>query len=111
MVTHGDLSTVVARGDYRETLVAIRNALAALIDDPQRAQHRRDCTGCTCDFADDRNMVPLFKELRAVVGAIDDLPADKEATAVDDIVARASAKVVSMETKRRAGRTSGAPAS
>ena len=98
------LSTVVSTGDLRLSLEAIRDQLAAVATDALRPKHKRQCF-CDCGIGDDRNLVPIYKELRAVIEALDALPGGKEATEVDGIVARAAAKVTNL-ADRRADRVS-----
>lgn len=101
-MTHGDLSTVVERGDLRESLVAIRGCLSALIDSPERAKHRRECN-CVCGIGDDRALVPIFKELRAVIEAIEALPEGREVTKLDRLAAGVADELAPRRSARVAG--------
>jgi hypothetical protein len=103
-VTESHLSTVVTRGDLRESLEAIRDLLAGDADDVTWEKHKAECS-CVCGMGDGRTRVAIVKELRAVLEALEALPGGKEATAVDGIVARASAKRDELAA-RRANRVS-----
>src|SRR5689334_529437 len=105
-MTERDLSTVVATGDLRDSLIAIRDLLAADANDLSWQRHKAECE-CYCGLVDGKTRVTIVKELRAVLEAIEAIPAGKEATAVDGILARATAKVDELAA-RRAGRPAGA---
>lgn len=87
LVAARDFSRRVSTGDFRDSLVAIRDTLARMVDNPQRAQHRRECV-CICGIGDDRTLVPIVKELRGVLDAIEALPAEEGASRLDSIAAR-----------------------
>lgn len=106
-MTDSDLSTVVSRGDLRDSLIAIRDLLAADANDLSWEQHKRECS-CVCGLVDGKTRVTIVKELRAVLDAIEALPSGKEATAVDGIIARASATVADLAAKRAARRPAAA---
>jgi len=70
----------------RATLEALRLRLAAILDGA--AGHESGCL-CECGAAYDvRAMAPLAKELREVLGELDDLPAESEGSEVGDIAAQ-----------------------
>lgn len=98
-MTESHLSTVVTRGDLRQSLIAIRDLLAADADDVTWEKHKAECR-CVCGMGDGRTRVAIVKELRSVLDALEALPGGKEATAVDGIVARASAKRDELAAKR-----------
>jgi hypothetical protein len=81
-----EFSARIAQADFRDSLEAIRDTLAQMIDNPQRATHRRECI-CICGIGDDRTLVPILKELRAVVDAIEALPAAEGDSRLDRIAA------------------------
>jgi hypothetical protein len=66
------MSAVVARGDRRKSLEAIRDHLAAELED----------SPATVAIA------PMAKELRAVIEELDSLPLSKEESKVDDLTAK-----------------------
>lgn len=110
MAARAKISTVVPRGNTRESLVAIRNRLAAETDDVQWARHKRECN-CQCGMADIRALVALTKRLSEVLAEIEALPkAPKEASAVDRVIAAAAGRRDELAAKR-ADRESGASAS
>src|SRR4051812_41948930 len=80
------LSTVVPRGDLRESLEAIRDRLAAETDDTRWAKHKAICE-CECGMGDGRVLVALAKELRAVIDAIEALPEERGDSKLDRIAA------------------------
>ncbi|MBB2909313.1 hypothetical protein FHS43_000559 [Streptosporangium becharense] len=69
------VSTVIAEGDRRASLEAIRDKLA-------RELHR----------AAGRDAAVIAKELRAVIADLDALAGGKEASTVDDLTARRAAR-------------------
>jgi hypothetical protein len=93
-------SKVLSSGDLRQSLEAIRDLLAADADDVTWEKHKAECR-CVCGMGDGRTRVAIVKELRAVLDALEALPGGKEATAVDDIVARASAKRDELAARRK----------
>ena len=103
-MTQSDLSTVVNGGDLAGSLVAIRDLLAADADSTTWDKHKAECK-CVCGMVDVRARVAIVKQLHVVLDAIEALPGGKEATAVDGIVARASAKRDELAA-RRANRVS-----
>ena len=107
---NGAISTVIPEGDIRDSLVAIRDRLAAETDDVKWAKHKRECI-CTCGMADIRALVALTKRLEETLAAIEALPkASKEASPVERAIS-AAAKRRDELAARRAARESGAPAS
>jgi hypothetical protein len=67
----GDGIAEAVRGDRRAALEAIRDKLAAELDD-----------------AEGRDAATVAKELRATLAELESLPGGKEASAVDDLSAR-----------------------
>jgi hypothetical protein len=86
-VTESDLTAVIASGDYRESLVALRDRLADAIDDTRRAQHKRVCH-CECGIGDDRTLVIVTKALVDVLGLLDALPNAERKSRSDDLAER-----------------------
>lgn len=70
------MSEVVAQGDRRRSLEALRDHLAAELED----------SPATVAIA------PMAKELRAVIEELDSLPLAKEASPVDDLAAKRQAR-------------------
>lgn len=104
------ISTVVPRGDHRESLIAIRDRLAAETDDLQWSKHRSECH-CVCGMTDVRALVALAKKIEETLAAIAALPVpDRKESAIDGIVAGAAKRRDELAA-RRANRTAGAPAS
>ncbi len=99
-MTESHLSTVVTDGDLRRSLVAIRDLLANDADNVAWERHKAECK-CVCGMVDGKTRVAIVKELRAVLEAIEALPGGKEATEVDGIVARASAKRDELAARRK----------
>jgi|SRR6185436_9255779 len=99
-MTQSHLSAVVSGGDLRQSLEAIRDLLAADADDVTWEKHKAQCR-CVCGMGDGRTRVAIVKELRAVLDALEKLPGGKEATAVDGIVARATAKRDELAARRK----------
>ncbi|MGI5493873.1 hypothetical protein [Microtetraspora malaysiensis] len=69
------VSTVVAEGDRRASLEAIRDKLARELHD-----------------AEGRDAAAIAKELRATIAELDALPGGKEVSAVDELNARRAAR-------------------
>lgn len=106
----GVIAAVVPRGELRESLVAIRDRLAAETDDLKWAKHKRECN-CQCGMADIRALVALTKRLEETLAAIEALPKpDREESAVDRVRAAAAARRDELAAKR-ANRGPGASAS
>lgn len=97
----GKLADTVAGGDHRDSLVAMRNMLAAEADDVTWEKHKRECR-CVCGMGDGRTRVALLKELRAVLDAIEALPAEKEGSRLDDIAANVADEVAQRRSLRGA---------
>lgn len=95
----GDLANTVAGGNHRDSLVAMRDMLAAEADDVTWEKHKRECR-CVCGMGDGRTRVALLKELRAVLNAIEALPEAEEGSVLDDL----AAAHVDELAPRRAGR-------
>jgi hypothetical protein len=86
------LPDVVATGDRRASLTAIRDRLAAEADDTTWASHKRECS-CVCGMGDGRTLVAIVKELRVVLAELDALPGGERGSAVDDLAARRAARL------------------
>ncbi|MFI6270723.1 hypothetical protein [Micromonospora zamorensis] len=69
-------STVIRTGDRRKSLEAIRDKLAAELDD-----------------AFGRDAATIAKELTSVIREIDTLPGGKEVSTVDELTARRAARL------------------
>jgi hypothetical protein len=82
-----ELAEVIAGGDLRASLIAIRDRLADEVADARRAVHKRECT-CVCGIGDARVVVAVVKELRVVLTAIDALPDAERKSKSDDLAAR-----------------------
>lgn len=103
------IADVVPRGDLRNSLIAIRDRLAAETDDLRWARHKRECN-CVCGMTDPRSLVALTKRLEETLAAIAALPVQTEGSAVDNVIA-AAAKRRDELAARRAGRDAGAKTS
>lgn len=104
------ISAVVPKGVLRDSLIAIRDRLAAETDDVKWARHKRECV-CQCGMADIRALVALTKRLEETLAAIEALPKQaQEVSAVDRAIAVATARRDELAA-RRAAREAGAPAS
>lgn len=82
-----ELAEVIASGDLRASLEAIRDSLAAEVADARRATHKRECS-CVCGIGDARVLVAVMKELRAVIAVLDALPNAERKSKSDDLAAR-----------------------
>jgi len=104
------IASVVPKGVLRDSLISIRDRLAAETDDVAWARHKRECV-CQCGMADIRALVALTKRLEETLAAIEALPrVAKEASAVDNVIT-AAAKRRDELAARRANRDAGSPAS
>ena len=81
------LAEIVQRGDYRETLVAMRDRLAEEADDTRWAQHKSECI-CVCGLGDGRTLIAVIKELRVMLVLIDALPDEKRVSPSEQIAAK-----------------------
>jgi hypothetical protein len=109
MMARPTIAEVCPTGDTRASLVAIRDRLAAETDDVQWAKHKRECI-CQCGMADIRALVALTKRLEDTMAAIDSLPPpDEEVSAVDSVIAAATARRDELAARRADRRA--APAS
>ena len=100
------IADIVPKGDLRDSLIAIRDRLAAETDDVKWAKHKRECN-CQCGMADIRALVALTKRLEETLAALAALPKQEtEASAVDNVIA-AAAKRRDELAARRAGRDAG----
>jgi hypothetical protein len=84
------LTQAAAGGDQRATLEALRNRLAADIDD--------------CDSK--RDLAALSKQMVDVLAAIAELPEGRETSAADEIAARRAARRPAPKRPARAQRPS-----
>lgn len=104
------IADVVPAGSTRASLVAIRDRLAAETEDLTWAKHKRECN-CLCGMADIRALVALTKRLEETLMAIDNLPApDEEVSAVDSVIAAATARRDELAARRADRRASATPA-
>lgn len=104
------ISVVVPKGNHRESLISIRDRLAAETDDLKWSRHKRECN-CVCGMTDPRALVALTKRLEETLAAIAALPAlSVKESAVDGIRAGAAKRRDELAA-RRANRAAGAPAS
>lgn len=104
------LAQIIALGDLRNSLVAIRDRLAAELDDLKWARHKNECK-CLCGMSDIRAYVAGTKRLEETLNAIEALPApEREVSAVDNVLA-AAAKRRDELAARRANRETGTSAS
>lgn len=81
------LTETIASGDYRDSLVVIRDRLADAIDDTLRAKHRRECI-CDCGIGDDRTLVVVAKALVEVLTKLDALPNAERKSRSDELADR-----------------------
>lgn len=99
------IAEIVPKGDLRESLIAIRDRLAAETDDVKWARHKRECN-CQCGMADIRALVALTKRLEETLAAIAALPAQTKGSAVDNVIAAAAKRrdeLAARRTKRESG--------
>lgn len=78
------LATIVALGDLRDSLIAIRDRMAAELDDIKWAKHKRECS-CLCGMSDIRAYVSGTKRLEDVLMSIAALPDPEVRTELDRI--------------------------
>lgn len=86
----GSLPEVVAEGDRRASLEAIRDRLAAELDTDG---HKRSCE-CECGVTatDGRVIAMVAGRLVDVIRELDALPNGREVSTVDDLAARRAAR-------------------
>ncbi len=96
------VAAVLARGELRASLEALRDRLAVELDDEGR--HRPGCE-CECgpDAADGRVLASLSKELREVLAAIDALPAAEGGSVVDELASARKARRAAPRRRKAAG--------
>jgi hypothetical protein len=80
------IADVVATGNRRNSLIALRDRLASELDEERAAKHKRECS-CTCGMGDGRVIVAIGKELRAVIDELDRIPGAQEEDPLDVIAA------------------------
>jgi hypothetical protein len=99
-----DFVDVIAEGDLRKSLVAIRDLIAAELEPTEHV------AGCDCECGapanDGRVLAALSKELRTVIDHIEKLPGGKVVSDLD----RIAASVEDELAPRREARQSGAAA-
>jgi hypothetical protein len=78
------LSQVIAQGNLLGSLVAIRDRLAAELDDVKWALHKRECK-CLCGMSDIRAYVAGTKRLEETLVRIAALPEADGVTKLDQI--------------------------
>lgn len=96
---------VIAGGDLRQSLVAIRDRIAA---DLEAGKHQDGCT-CQCDSpvaGDPRALAALSKELRAVLADIARIPSAEK----DDPLDRVESAIAEALANVRSGRSADAEA-
>lgn len=76
------IADVVHLGDRRKSLEAIRDRLAAELEDTKWATHKRECA-CHCGMADIRAMIAAAKQLVDVIRELSGLP--EQADGVSDL--------------------------
>ena len=86
------LADVIASGDYRASLVAIRDRLADEADDTRWAQHKRECN-CVCGLGDGRTLIAVVKELRVVLAVLDALPNAERKSRSDELADRRARRI------------------
>lgn len=89
------LLEITRRGDYRETLVALRDRLAEEADDTRWAQHKRECI-CVCGMGDGRTLIAVVKELRVQLELLDALPGADRKSRTEEIAARRARRLASV---------------
>lgn len=83
------LATVVCAGDYRASLLAVRDGLAQQIDD--------------CDSK--RDYVALSRQLTEVLAAIEAVPDKAEVSAADEVAKRRAKRRAGSDRQARAKRS------
>lgn len=91
-MARASITAVVAKGDRRQSLIAMRNRLASEANDVTWAKHKAECR-CSCGMGDGRVLVALVKELRAVIAELEALPAPAEESTSDQLAARRQARI------------------
>lgn len=93
------LTEVVAQGDRRESLEAIREVLAVLLD------QRGHTPGCECECGtggDGRVVAQVSKELREVLRELDALPTAERVTPLDKLAGAVSDDLAARRADRLA---------
>ena len=85
------IGEIAARNDRRETLLALRNRLAAELDEDMWAKHKSDCV-CRCGMSDERLIIALTKELRATEAELAGLPVVERKSGLDDLADELSSR-------------------
>lgn len=80
-----DLQKVVAEGDHRKSLIALRDHLAGELI-----------------VAEGRDKAPLVRELRAVLAEIDAIPTLREGSVVDSLATEHADELAAARAKRGA---------
>lgn len=94
------LPDVVAQGDRRESLEAIRAVLAAQLD------KRGHTPGCECECGtggDGRVVAQVSKELRDTIREIDALPSAERVTPLDKLAGRVTDELAQRRSTRDVG--------
>lgn len=89
------LLEITRRGDYRETLLAMRDRLAEEADDTRWAQHKRECE-CVCGLGDGRTLIAVIKELRVLLVLIDALPDANRKSRSEEIAAKRARRLAAV---------------
>lgn len=101
MTEREPLAAVLARGDLRESLEAMRDLLAADVDDVRWEKHKRECR-CVCGLADTRARVAGMKQLHAFMDAIEAIPNEQGVSRLDQLAANVADEVGERRTRRLA---------
>ena len=80
------LSDAVSSGDRRAALEALRDRLAVEVE---RVAEEGFCTTCKRGSS---SIAPLAKQLRDVIGELDQLPVVEDGSVVDDLASRRAAR-------------------
>jgi hypothetical protein len=105
-----DIAVVVPKGNHRDSLIAIRDRLAAETDDLTWSKHKNECR-CVCGIGDPRSLVALTKRLEEVLAALAALPQPERKESAVDRARAAAAKRADELASRRAHRAAGGSAS
>jgi hypothetical protein len=91
------VAEVVPEGNRRASLEALRDRLAAELEDTTWEKHKAECR-CVCGMGDGRLVAALSKELRSVLAELDAMPAPPSQKEPLDVIA---ASVADLDEHRR----------